>query len=78
MEIADSFQQDLHLQQSALAQLRNTIRFRWSHKTQPIAKEEKMTIRSNLFTGLARVAHKHQLIKLYKDIITYVIGQDYK
>jgi uncharacterized membrane protein YuzA (DUF378 family) len=80
MEIVDEPNLTIQLKQAALIQLKNLIKVRWKPKKTwlQLSEAEREQIRNTLVLAIIRCAKNHLLIKLYREILTTVIGYDYE
>lgn len=78
MKIADNSDISIPIKQGALIQLKNTIKKYWSATSYSICEEEKQTIMGNLVMAFIRSSHTFQLIKLYREVVSAVIGFEHK
>lgn len=78
MEIVDDSNSNEAVRQAALIQLKNTIKKFWKAKSFEIEPEEKEKIKSILMVAMIRCSQSHKLIKLYKEIVTIVVGHEYQ
>ena len=78
MEIVDDSSLQVDVKQAALIQLKNTIKIRWSAKKEELEPAQKQHIKNALILAVMRCHKTHKLIKLYKQVITIIVGHEYK
>ena len=80
MEIIDDGSLNVPIKQAGLIQLKNTIKAKWKCKTESLqmSQDEKISIRNSLITAVCRCAQHPLLIKIYREIISTVIGYEYE
>ena len=80
MEIVDEQTLDVSLKQAALIQLKNMIEAHWNKKQDSLLLgiEEKNMIKNSLVTAVIRCAKVHELIKLYREIITIIVKHEFR
>ena len=85
MEIIDSVCIKIEIRQAALVQLKNSIRAKWKQmssntntRNTAISSKEKEFIRVNIIQSVLRIANNYPLLKQYKEILTILVGYDFK
>lgn len=68
------------LKQAALVQLKNNIKSKWKPKNEKleISATEKHHIRSAIILAVIRCAKNYMLIKLYREVLTTIIGNEFE
>jgi hypothetical protein len=74
MEIADDYNLTIMIRQGALVQLKSVVKMYWSSKQHEISSQEKQKIIEILIPAFVRCANTYPLLKIYKEVITIVIG----